>query len=112
MQDCTPPSAPYLPFFACGSKKMGAASEITIRMKFFAATRDMTDTSDASLTIPSTYNSDDLVRHLQQLYPKLAKLAEQLPTILAINQAFLPLGETAALKDGDEVALIPPISGG
>jgi molybdopterin converting factor small subunit len=31
---------------------------------------------------------------------------------LAINQEYLPAGEVATLKAGDEVAIIPPISGG
>ena len=31
---------------------------------------------------------------------------------LAVNQEYLPSGEAVALSAGDEIAVIPPISGG
>ena len=91
---------------------MGVSANITLRMKFFAAARDMTNVSEESLSVPSSYDTADLLQHLQKRYPKLATLQEQLPTILAVNQSFLPVGETVKLQENDEVALIPPISGG
>ena len=44
---------------------------------------------------------------------QFSKLSSLAPTItLALNQEYLSPGEEAPLKNGDEVALIPPISGG
>jgi molybdopterin converting factor small subunit len=40
--------------------------------------------------------------------PRFAKLPQD--ALLAVNQAFVD--RNAALKDGDEVALLPPVSGG
>lgn len=50
----------------------------------------------------------DLVQSITVQYPKLA---EMLPSIvLALNEEYVT--GTPVLSDGDEVALIPPISGG
>ena len=40
--------------------------------------------------------------------PRFAKLPKD--ALLAVNQAFAD--RAAALKDGDEIALLPPVSGG
>jgi molybdopterin converting factor small subunit len=47
----------------------------------------------------------------------LEKRVEKLPwpasTMLAVNQAYVPAGGAGhRLNDGDEVAIIPPVSGG
>ncbi len=50
---------------------------------------------------------------LATLYPKLANLVQDEDNItLALNEEYVPMGEVLKLKDGDTVALIPPISGG
>jgi molybdopterin converting factor small subunit len=50
---------------------------------------------------------------LAQLYPKLASLVLDEENItLALNEEYVPVGEVWKLKEGDTVALIPPISGG
>ena len=50
---------------------------------------------------------------LALLYPKLATLVQDEDSItLALNEEYVPMGEVWKIKDGDTVALIPPISGG
>lgn len=50
---------------------------------------------------------------LAALYPKLASLVEDEENLtLALNEEYVPMGEVWKLKDGDTIALIPPISGG
>ena len=50
---------------------------------------------------------------LAALYPKLASLVLDEENItLALNEEYVPMGEVLKLKEGDTVALIPPISGG
>ena len=53
-------------------------------------------------------------RHsLSEKFPKLSDLVLDEESItLALNEEYLPSGEIVQLKDGDTVALIPPISGG
>ena len=50
---------------------------------------------------------------LASLYPKLATMVlDEENLTLALNEEYVPMGEVLKLKDGDTVALIPPISGG
>lgn len=52
-------------------------------------------------------------KKLASLYPKLAALVEDEENLtLALNEEYVPMGEVWKLKEGDTVALIPPISGG
>mmetsp|Transcript_5796 Transcript_5796/g.12271 ORF Transcript_5796/g.12271 Transcript_5796/m.12271 type:complete len:124 (-) Transcript_5796:246-617(-) len=50
---------------------------------------------------------------LASAYPDLGPLVldEEMIT-LAVNREYVPAGEILVLKPGDEIALIPPISGG
>ncbi|MEW8977186.1 MAG: molybdenum cofactor biosynthesis protein MoaE [Symbiobacterium sp.] len=52
--------------------------------------------------------TEQLMQHLQQEYPGLARLTPVLS--IAVNREYAP-GDRV-LNDGDEVALIPPVSGG
>ena len=50
---------------------------------------------------------------LADLYPRLAGLVKDEDNItLALNEEYVQMGEAPMLKEGDTVALIPPISGG
>ena len=50
---------------------------------------------------------------MADLYPRLAGLVKDEDNItLALNEEYVQMGEAPMLKEGDTVALIPPISGG
>eukprot|EP00546_Thalassionema_frauenfeldii_P010882 CAMPEP_0178926670 /NCGR_PEP_ID=MMETSP0786-20121207/18683_1 /TAXON_ID=186022 /ORGANISM="Thalassionema frauenfeldii, Strain CCMP 1798" /LENGTH=56 /DNA_ID=CAMNT_0020601861 /DNA_START=98 /DNA_END=268 /DNA_ORIENTATION=+ len=50
---------------------------------------------------------------LAEKYPRLADLVLDEDNItLALNEEYVPSGESLPLRNGDTVALIPPISGG
>jgi len=52
-------------------------------------------------------------QRLAEKYPKLAPLImDEENLTLALNEEYIPEGEVLPLKDGDTIALIPPISGG
>ena len=60
-------------------------------------------------------NADTRVlrKKLAELYPKLATLVLDEDNItLALNEEYVASGQILSLKNGDTVALIPPISGG
>lgn len=72
-----------------------------ITVKCFARYRALLGFSDLSL--PAAPTLGDLLRD-----PRLTALPKD--ALLAVNQSFAD--RNAALADGDEVALMPPVSGG
>jgi molybdopterin synthase catalytic subunit len=79
-----------------------------VRVLFFGAVRDLVGRSNDALTLPEGARLSDLLAHYEAAVPRLKDL---LPAIaLSINQEYAPPG--AALHDQDEVALLPPVSGG
>jgi sulfur-carrier protein len=76
----------------------------TIRVKFFGLLKDISSTDEMRLhSIPHT---DALRMHLYQQYP----LLQQQVFLIAVNHQ--PIQGNTFLNDGDEVALLPPFSGG
>lgn len=79
-----------------------------IRVLLFAHLR--TATGETELSVPPSLapTGEALWAHLESLHPGLAPIR---PSVrLAVNGAFSPM--SASLKSGDEVAFIPPVSGG
>lgn len=76
----------------------------------FGVTRDIVGTG--SLMIPATVAKGlktvaDLKKHLKKGYPGLDGLSS---LAVAVNQAYASEGDP--IQDTDEIALIPPVSGG
>jgi len=79
-----------------------------VRVLFFGALRDLVGRSNEALTLPEGALLSDLLTHYEAAAPRLKDF---LPAIaLSINQEYASPG--AALHDQDEVALLPPVSGG
>ena len=77
-------------------------------MLFFGVLRELVGRTNDALTLPDGAHLSDLVSHYETAVPRLK---EFLPAIaLSINQEYSPA--SAALHDQDEVALLPPVSGG
>ena len=81
---------------------------ITVRVRTFAGLREALGFSEAGVTLPSGTDVAGLVARLAADYPA-ARLTTRRYTI-AINRAYAP--PDRVLIDGDEVGLIPPVSGG
>ena len=81
---------------------------MTVRVRLFAVVRERVGVSSLELELPGGSTVAAARRALADRFPALADL---LPACaFAVNQAYVKLG--SPLSDGDELALIPPVSGG
>lgn len=81
---------------------------LRIKVKFFAQVRQLVGTETLEVEVPADTTVASLCDQLAQQKPALhSRLASLL---IALNGEFARLG--VSLKEGDEVALLPPFSGG
>ena len=76
--------------------------------RFFALHRDVVGAPRLELDVPEEATAGELWSRLVETYPRLAPATRSL--MVAVNQAYADPG--TKLRDGDEVAFIPPVSGG
>lgn len=79
----------------------------SISVLLFGITRDLTGQSAVSVPLGEGANVGDLLSQLHQDYPALAGIRSLL---VAVNGEYAEANLT--LRQNDEVALIPPVSGG
>ena len=84
------------------------SESITVRVRTFAALRDLLGFSDVPMTLPLGTDVAGLVAEVAASHPA-ARLAERRFAV-AVNRSFA--ARDRILAEGDEVALIPPVSGG
>ena len=81
---------------------------MTIKVLFFASCRDLIGTGEREMTLTDGATVKDLISKLASEYTRFTDLAPSL--MVSVNQAYVE--RDAELQDGDEVAFIPPVSGG
>ena len=87
-----------------------------VKVLFFASTREIVDKSSIDLKFEKEISLQSLLVFLERTYPELNESPQNLLThcSIALNENYV-LPETfedIKLCDGDEVALLPPVSGG
>jgi sulfur-carrier protein len=80
-----------------------------ITIKFFASLKDKAGAGELSIAFPGG-SVADLLTHVAQEHPELAGVLSSNALMISINQEFVRAN--AIVRDGDEVALMPPFSGG
>lgn len=78
-----------------------------MKIQCFGAARDLSDTDVLDINIGQGASVGLLRQTLNRQYPALAKLSSYM---IAVNQAYA--SDTDLVSDSDEVAIIPPVSGG
>lgn len=79
---------------------------IRVRCLFFAAYRDVAGTDQLEIELPRDVTVSELVRHVRE------RIGEALPSrpLVALNQEYAAFD--AVVREGDEVAFVPPVAGG
>src|SRR5438094_9559514 len=79
-----------------------------VRVRFFAGTRDAVGAPHLDVEVAHATRVGDLLAQLERAHPRLA--ASRGHALLALDGAFVP--ESAPLRAGATVAVMPPVSGG
>ena len=82
--------------------------DMKTHVKLFAILKEKAGTPELTLELPGSSTVADLLLEMERLHPGL--VAGIGKTMVAVNTEYAT--ELQTLKDGDEVALIPPVSGG
>jgi len=81
---------------------------VRIRVLFFGVLHDIVGLREDSLDLPGETILGAVFEHYAARFPRFRAMSGSV--VLALNQQFSP--PSAALSDGDEVAFLPPVSGG
>jgi molybdopterin synthase sulfur carrier subunit len=79
-----------------------------VRLLFFAVLRDITGQNELELTLAEGTRAGEVWQTLRQRHRELAAYAR--PPLTAINESYA--SADSILRDGDELAFIPPVAGG
>jgi len=79
-----------------------------VRVLFFGMLKDVAGLERDNVELPAGSHISDLLEQYVKVSPKLQPYYDVIA--VALNQEYSDIGAT--LRDGDEIALIPPVSGG
>jgi molybdopterin converting factor subunit 1 len=77
-------------------------------VKLFAALRDLAGASAIEIELPANATARDLLARVRETLPSASSLLER--CAVAINLEYSK--PDASIREGDELAIIPPVSGG
>src|SRR5689334_5186827 len=80
-----------------------------VRVRLFAILRERAGADWIELQLPAGADVSDALRALSA-HERLRGVLERLPVQLAVNREYA--APATPLREGDELALIPPVSGG
>lgn len=81
---------------------------MTVKVLFFASCRDLVGARERKVGLSSGATVLDLIAQIASEHARFVEMAPSL--MVSVNQEYV--ARSTVLKDGDEVAFIPPVSGG
>jgi molybdopterin converting factor subunit 1 len=81
---------------------------VTVRVRLFAGLREAVGASELTLELPDGATAEEAWRRMAEAHPALAPRRASL--VAAINRRYA--GFDSVLGPGDELAFVPPVSGG
>jgi molybdopterin synthase catalytic subunit len=81
---------------------------VHVRIRLFARLRELAGASELTRQVPDQATASDAWQVLTAEFPAMVDYGRSVSC--AVNEEYARL--TAPLRDGDEVAFLPPVSGG
>jgi molybdopterin converting factor subunit 1 len=91
---------------------------VVLQILLFARARELAGQPTIELSLPAVNELGEVLtlatvrEALKSACPALASLLSSTSTLLALNASYVESEGSAAIKQGDEIAVIPPVSGG
>nr|XP_018909116.1 PREDICTED: molybdopterin synthase sulfur carrier subunit [Bemisia tabaci] len=82
---------------------------VSVRILFFGLAKDLSGEKETQIIVPSSVSRQDL---LKDLVSRFSLQAIESIITLAVNEEYILDAEEINLKNGDQLAIIPPLSGG
>ncbi len=79
-----------------------------IKILYFSSIKDKLKKASEEIDIKENSTVEDLVTALKEKYPDISQNLDRV--MIAVNEEYTE--KSTKLKEGDTVALIPPVSGG
>jgi len=83
---------------------------VTVKVRFFAVLKSLVGKSELSLDLEEGSTFGKVLTTLKLDFPDLAKIMTEGKILISVNQDVV--GDEYLLKDGDEIAFLPPFAGG
>ena len=80
---------------------------LSVRVKLFASSRELIGKDEIKLRLESKTTVGDLRKKILQMYPALST---KIPFMIAVNHRVAD--DATTISHLDEVAILPPVSGG
>jgi molybdopterin converting factor subunit 1 len=83
-------------------------ASIKVKVLYFAQAREAAGASEEEITLPYPAFIDSLFTKILEYHPDIETIRE----IVSVSVNYKIMNENIALRKGDEIALLPPVTGG